>query len=156
MRQRLLLPVVLVIVVAGGCATTGPAWPEGYREAICTATAHLRAAEDASADAISGVAAAESERVAIAAAGIERESNAARAALDLAPGWSAGAPLSAELGRAAVAFAKAALDFNIGARQGDGPALDRAIALARDAEAALARADHEGNRLRSARGWPPC
>ena len=156
MRQQLLPTLGLAILLAGGCATAATAWPNGYREAICTATDHLRAADDAVAEAVDGVAAAESEQVATSAAGMERDSEAARDALSEATGWAAGVHLASELSTAATAFERAAAEFGLGARQGDGPALDRAVASAQEAEAALARADVEGARLRTKNGWQPC
>ncbi|MEP7041147.1 MAG: hypothetical protein ABI864_06185 [Chloroflexota bacterium] len=154
--RRQLVSVGLAILAAGGCAMAAPAWPAGFREAICSATGNLQAADLAFAEAVDGVAAAESERVAIAAAGMERESDRARALLIAAPGWAAGGQLATELSTAATGFGRAASDFGIGARQGDGPALDRAVASAQDADAALARADREGKRLQTAIGWLPC
>ena len=151
-----LLSVGLAILVAGGCASAAPAWPDGYRAAACTAIEHLRAADGAFAEAADAVAAAEPDRVAIAAAGMERESNGASVALSAAPSWPAGTQLTSELSAAATAFEQAASDFAVGARQGDGPALDRAVASAQDGDAALARADFEGERLRTLIGWQPC
>jgi hypothetical protein len=156
MRQHLLPCLWLLVVAVGGCAIAGPAWPAGYREAICAATAHLRAADDALTEAADGIEAADAERVAIAAAGMERESDDALGAINGAPGWEPGATLRLELLGAAVAFGRAAVEFGIGARQGDGPALDRAVALAQDADASLGRADAEAERLRTAIGWKPC
>ena len=156
MRQHLLLSVWILVVGVGGCAIARPAWPAGYREAICAATAHLRAADDAVAEAAAGIEAADAERVAIAAAGMERESDDAQGAIDRAPGWEPGAGLRLELTSAAVAFGRAAAEFRIGARQGDGPAFDRALALAQSADASLGRADLEAERLRTAIGWQPC
>ena len=156
MRQQLTLSVGIAILMAGGCAMAAPAWPDGYRHAICDATDHLRAADGAFAEAVDGVAAAESEHVAVAAGGMEREADAALDALGAAPGWASGAQLADELSSAAMGFERAATGFGIGARQGDGPALDRAVAAAQDADSALARADLEAERLRSAIGWQPC
>jgi hypothetical protein len=148
--------VGLIILVVGGCASPGPAWPAGYRDAICVATAHLRAAEDAVAEAAAGIEAADAERVTIAAAGMERESDDALGAIDGAPGWESGAGLRLELTGASVAFRRAASEFRIGARQGDGPALDGAIASAQSADASLGRANLEAERLRTAIGWKVC
>jgi hypothetical protein len=155
MRKQILVCVGLTILVAG-CATAGPAWPARYREAICAATANLRAAEEAVAEAAAGIEAADAERVAIAAAGMERESSDALGEVNSAPGWEPGARLKLELTGASVAFDRAASEFRIGARQGDGPALDSAIASAQSAEASLGRADLEAERLRTAIGWQPC
>jgi hypothetical protein len=151
-----LLSVILLILIGGGCAIAAPAWPNGYREAACTATDHLRAADGAFAEAADGIAAGDADRVAIAAAGMERASDDALDALDGAPNWAPGAQLPVELRAAAIAFARAASEFGVGARQGDGPGLDRAVASAQDGEAALARADQEGERLRNAIGWKSC
>lgn len=156
MRQQRLPSIGLAILLAAGCATAAPPWPDGYREAICSATDHLQAADDALAAAVAGIEAAESERVAIAAAGMERASDAAHDMLTAAPTWAAGAQLAGELSSAATAFERAARDFGVGARQGDGPALDRAVAFAQDADAALAHAGVEGERLETASGWEPC
>lgn len=155
MRKQL-LSVGLLILLGGGCAIAAPAWPNGYREAVCTATDHLRAAGDAFADAVDGMATSDAERVAIAAAGMERDSDDALDALDAAPEWAPGAQLVVELRGAAIAFARAASEFGVGARQGDGPALDQAVASAQDGDAALGRATAEGERLRNAIGWQPC
>jgi hypothetical protein len=156
MRKQLLVGVGLMVLVVGGCATARPVGPAGYREAICAATAHLRAADEAVVQAAAGIEAADAERVAIAAAGIEREANDALGSLNGAPGWEPGARLKLELTGAAVAFGRAASAFRIGARQGDGPALDGAIASAQSAEASLGRADLEAELLRTAIGWQPC
>jgi hypothetical protein len=156
MGQHLLLCLGLLVVAVGGCAIAGPAWPAGYREAMCAATAHLRAADDALTEAADGIEAADTERVTVTAAGMERESDDALDALDGAPGWEPGASLRLELRGASVAFGRAAVGFGIGARQGDGPALDGALSLAQNAEASLGRADAEAERLRSAIGWQPC
>jgi hypothetical protein len=156
MRQHLFTCVWLLVVAVGGCAIAGPAWPAGYREAICGATAHLRAADDAVAEIADGIRAADGERVTIAAAGMERQSDDALEALDGAPGWEPGARLKLELLGSSVAFGRAAVAFGIGARQGDGPAIDGALALAQNADASLGRADMEAERLRTATGWQPC
>ena len=156
MRQHLLPWVWLLVVVVGGCAIVGPAWPAGYREAICAATAHLRAAHGALTEAADSIEAADAERLTIAAAGMEREADDALDALDGAPGWEAGARLRVELLHASLAFGRAAVAFGIGARQGDGPALDGAVALAQNGDASLTRADAEAERLRTAIGWEPC
>jgi hypothetical protein len=156
MRQHLLLCVGLLVLAVGGCAIARPAWPAGYREAVCAATAHLRAADDAFAQAADGIEVGDAERVSIAAAGMERASGDALDALDAAPGWEPGASLRLELVGASMAFGRAAVGFGIGARQGDGPALDGALALAQNAEASLGRADAEAKRLRTTIGWQPC
>ena len=152
MRRHLLLPIGLLVLTIG-CGIAAPAWPSGYREAVCAATTHLRAAEGAFAEAAAGIEAADAERVAIAAAGMERESNDALDALKDAPGWAPGAQLLVDLQGAAIAFARAASEFRVGAREGDGPALDGAVASAQEGDAALARADVEGERLRNSIGW---
>ena len=156
MRKQLLVCVGFMILVVGGCALSEPAWPAEYREAICAATAHLRAADDAVAEAAAGIEAADAARVAIAAAGMERESDDALGAINGAPGWEPGAGLRLELTGASVAFGRAASEFRIGAGQGDGPALDGAIASAQSADASLGRAGLEAERLRTTVGWQPC
>lgn len=153
MRKQLLVGVGLIVLVGGGCATAGPV---GYREAICAATAHLRAADEAGTEAAAGIEEADAEIVAIAAAGMERESSAALGEVNGAPDWEPGARLKLELTGASMAFRRAASEFRIGARQGDGPALDAAIRSAQSAEASLGRADLEAERLRTAIGWQPC
>jgi hypothetical protein len=156
MRRQLPLWVGFVLVVVGGCATAGPAWPAGYREGICAATGHLRAADDAIAEAAAGIEAADTERVAIAAAGMERESDDALDAIKRAPSWEPGARLRLELTEASVAFGQAASEFRVGASQGDGPALDEAVASAQSADGSLGRAELEAERLRTAIAWQPC
>lgn len=156
MRRHLLLLAALGAFIVGGCAAPRPAWPDGYRQAICAATDHLRAADAEFAAAVDGIASADADRVAIAASGMERESVDALDLLGRARPLDAGAQLTAELLRATTDFADAAGEFGVGARQDNGPALDRAVAAAQDAAAALARADLEGQRLRSALGWQPC
>lgn len=156
MRRQLPLSVGFVFVVVGGCATAGPVGQAGFREAICAATANLRAADDAVAEALAGIKAADAERIAIAAAGMERESDDALDAIKGAPGWEPGTRLRLELTGASVAFGRAASELRIGAGQGNGPALDGAIASAQSGEASLGRADLEAERLRTAIGWQPC
>ena len=156
MRKQLLVCVGFMVLVVGGCATGGPAEPAGYREAICAATAHLRAADDAVAEAAAGIEAGDAQRVAIAAAGMERDSDDALGAINGAPDWEPGAGLRLELTDASVAFGRAASEFRIGARQGEGPALDGAVASAQSADASLGRADLEAERLRTAIGRQPC
>jgi hypothetical protein len=156
MRKQLPLSIGFTILLLGGCATAARPWPAGYREAICAATAHLRAADDALREAAAGIEAADAERVTIAAAGMERESDESLGAINSAPGWEAGARLRLELIDASVTFRRAASEFRIGAGQGDGPALDGAIASAHSADASLGRADLEAERLRTAIGWQAC
>ena len=156
MRKQLVIGVGFMVVVAGGCATAGPVGPAGYRDAICAATAHLRAAHESVAEAAAGIESADAERVAIAAAGMEREADDALEAINGAPGWEPGARLRLELIGASMAFGRAAGEFRIGARQGGGPALDGAIASAQSADASLGRADLEAERLRATIGWLPC
>jgi hypothetical protein len=146
----------LVILALGGCAIAGTGWPAGYREAICAATAHLRAADGAFAVAADGSEAGDAERVSIAAAGMEREADDALGAISAAPRWAPGVALRLELTGAAVSFGRAAVEFGMGARQGDGPAIDGALALAQNADTSLGRADIEAERLRTAIGWQPC
>lgn len=155
MRHQAARPLALLTLVISAC-TLGPAWPSGYREAVCTATDHLRAADVQLTAAVRAVVAAEPEQVAVAAGGMGHEAADARAALERAPDWMPGAELIRDLGQAASDFGRAADQFSVGARQGNGPAIDGAVAAARDAQAAVARAELEGDRLRDASGWEPC
>lgn len=156
MRQQRLLLGSLLIVTLAGCSLAEPAWPDAYREAVCAATQHLRAAEAQLVAAVAAVEAADPDLLQIAAAGLGRKSRDAGAALVGAPAWGPGSRLLAELNAAADALVRAAAGFLTGARQGLGPALDRAVAAAQDGDAALRRAEVEDDRLRDTLGWQPC
>lgn len=156
MRQQQLFLASMVIVMLAACAPTAPLPPDGWRRAVCTTTDRLHAAEGHLGSALAAMTAADPGLLMVAAAGLDRESQAAAAALDDAPIWMPGAQLMAELGAAAGAFARAADAFRIGAQQEDGPALDRAVAEAQDGEAALRRAELEAERLDNEGAWQPC
>lgn len=146
----------LAVLLLGACRLFGPAWPDGYRMAICAATDHLGAVHGQLASVLAAVQSQDVDQVAIGAAGMEREAGVALAAVEAAPAWHPGAALTSNLGLAAVGFMRAADQFRIGARQGSGPAFDTAVAAAQDAEAALARAELDVERLGSTNGWQPC
>lgn len=145
-----------MLVLLAGCGFLGPSWPDGYREAICTATDRLHAADAHLAAVLAAVASADSDRVAVNAAGMEREAELAQQALDGAAAWEPGAELSSDIGLAATGFTRAASRFRTGAQQGDGPAYDAAIAEAQAAEAALGRIELDAERLTRSDGWQLC
>lgn len=154
-RHRLSSPVVAALLATLAVAC-GAAWPGGYREAVCAASAHLLAADRELSAAVQGMTAEEPERVSVAATGMQREALAAAQALAAIPGWEPGAQLISDLCLAATRFAQAARLFATGARHGGGPALDRAVTTGQEAEAALSRAEGDADGLRDATGWQPC
>lgn len=156
MRAQRFLLRGLVVVALAACSPAAPARPDGWRPAVCLATDRLHAAHGQLASALAAMTSAEAELLTVAAAGLEREAHAAAAALEDAPAWNPGSQLIAELGAAADAFARAADAFRVGARQGDGPALDRAVATAQDADAALRRAELEAERLENDQASQSC
>lgn len=123
---------------------------------MCTATEHLHVADAQLAAVLAAVKSADSDQVAVNAAGMEREAELAQRALNGAVAWTPGAELSGDLGLAVTGFRRAASRFRTGAQQGDGPAFDAAIAEAQSAEAALGETELDSERLTAAEGWPPC
>jgi hypothetical protein len=156
MRQQRLLLGSLVIVTLAACLAVEPGWPAAYRDGVCAATQHLRAAAAQLGAAVGAIEAADPDVLAIAAAGMQRESRDASAALADAPAWGPGSRLLAELNDAASGLVRAAAAFQAGARQGIGPAVDQAVPIARDADDALQRAELEAQGLEDERGWVPC
>jgi hypothetical protein len=153
-RRAPLAAVIVLALALGGCVTAGPS--AAFGKAICRASDRLHAAEAEFAAAADGVALGDVDRVATGAAGMEREAQAATAALAGAGAWEPGRQLIAELEEAASGFARAATRFAAGARQGNGPALDAAVAAAQAAAAALSRADAEAARLGEAAALRAC
>ncbi len=156
MQRQALGCGAIVLTLLAGCGPLGPSWPDGYREAICTATARLHAADAHLAEVLAAVESADSDQVAVNSAGMEREAELAQRALDGAPAWEPGAELTSDIGLAATAFMRAAPRFRTGARQGDGPAYDTAVAEAQSAEAALGRIELDALRLTTSAGWQAC
>jgi hypothetical protein len=144
--------MVLALTLTG-CATPRP--PAEFGAAVCEASARLHAAEAEFAAAADGITLGDVDRVATSAAGMERETDAATAALAGADAWEPASQLVAELGEAAITFARAASEFGAAARRGNGPQLDTAVASAQAAAAALSRADAEEARLTEV-GLPRC
>ena len=156
MQRQVLGCTALVLVLLSGCGLAGSPWPDGYREAMCTATEHLQAADAQLVAVLAAVESADSDQVAVNAAGMEREAGLAQRALDGAAAWAPGAELSSDIGLAATGFTRAAARFRTGAQQGDGPAFDAAIAEAQSAEGALGRIELDAERLTRSDGWQPC
>jgi hypothetical protein len=156
MRQQRLLLGMLVIVTLAACLAVEPGWPAAYRDGVCAATEHLRAAAAQLGAAVAAIESADPDVLGIAAAGMEREARDASAALADAPEWGPGSQLLAELNDAASGLGRAAAAFQTGARQGIGPAVDQAVAIARDADDALQRAELEAQRLEDEGSWAPC
>ncbi len=153
MRPQRPFSAVVLALLLGACASPRP--PAGFRDSVCVSTDHLRAADGEFAAAIDGLTAGDDDRVAIAAAGMEREADAAATALAGVEAWAPASQLTAELGEAATDFERAASQFRGGARQGNGPELDRAVASAQEASAAVSRVELEMTRLAAA-GLEPC
>jgi hypothetical protein len=156
MSPHVVVSAAVLASLLTGCGPVAAAWPHGYRDAICAATDAIRAVDDQLAVAARAVMSDDAEQVAVAAAGMEREAGDARSALVQAPRWDPGVTLANDLDGAAAGFLRAAQLFRTGARQGNGPALDLAVAAGQEAEAALNRTGLEGERLRNAIGWQPC
>jgi hypothetical protein len=154
--RRVIGSAVLAGMVLSACGIVGSAWPNGSREAVCSGTDHLQAADAQLAMTVAAMQSQDAELVAIGATGIEREAAEALAALEQAEAWGAGAELVGDLQRAAAGFERAAGQFRAGARQGNGPAYDAAVADGQGAEADLGRAALDAERLTTSNGWQPC
>jgi hypothetical protein len=155
MRQQA-LAALAVLAFLNGCLAAGQVGPDGYREAVCAVTDRLAGVDAQLAVALQAVASDDPERLSVVAAGMEREVDEARVALERAPAWTPGSALTNELGVAVSAFELAADLFAAGARQGNGPLIDRALAAAQEADAAFGRAGEASEQMRERIGWDPC